>query len=427
MIEDYNFFYKLFKSLGFNEVASEYSNIFVYLLIILILAYLLDRIFKKVLTLLLTKIALRTKSKFDDLLSRNNTAKYLAHFIPLLFIYKMVFKVIRNIKETKLIKEDVAYWENVFNKSVKIYIIILGLLVVRSILSSLKDYLKTKPKFHDKPLDSYIQVIMIGLWGFGIFSFISVLFEIKETTFIATLGSISAIIILIFRDTILGFVASISVTVNDMVRIGDWITMDKFGTDGDVIEINLATVKVRNFDNTTTTIPTYSLISDSFRNWRGMKNSDGRRIKRHIRIRQSSVKFLSKGDIDHLKSIDLINQYLTDKLSEINKNTPHPPHNDNQPTKINNLNLTNLGVFRKYIINYIKTHSAINKEMTLMVRQLQPDQHGIPLEVYCFSKDKIWENYEYIMADIFDHILAAISYFDLETFELDFLKNQTPN
>lgn len=287
--------------------------------------------------------------------------------------------------------------------------------ITRNIFNALKDYLKQQPRFSDKPIDSYIQVIMLFLWILGITSFILIIFNTNKTTLLTTFGSISALIILVFRDTILGFVASISVSVNDMVRIGDWITMEKFGADGDVIEINLATVKVRNFDNTTTTIPTYSLISDSFRNWRGMLNSDGRRIKRHILIKSNSVKFIEPEEIEKYKKIQHISSYITHRQSDINKY--NQTNSIDKSIIVNGRNLTNLGLFRKYINQYIINHPGINKDMLIMVRYLQATENGIPLEIYCFSKDKEWQNYEHIMADIFDHTIASVPYFDLQIFE----------
>jgi miniconductance mechanosensitive channel len=214
----------------------------------------------------------------------------------------------------------------------------------------------------------------------------------------------------------LGFVASVQVAINDMVRIGDWITMDKFGADGDVIEINLATVKVRNFDNTTTTIPTYSLSSDSFHNWRGMLNSEGRRIKRHILIKASSIRFIENAELADFKKIQLISDYIDSRKVEIDHyNTTHKI---DKSISINGRNLTNLGLFRKYITQYLYQHPSLNKEMLMLCRQLQATSQGIPLEVYAFSKDKQFQNYEYIMSDIFDHIIASVQYFDLEIYEL---------
>lgn len=356
-------------------------------------------------------IAKKTKTQFDDLLVSNKTAKYIAHLIPFLFIYKSV----------PIILEDYVYWELVFGKMVGIYIIILSLWIIRSVMKAFRDYLKEQPKFSDKPIDSYIQVIMIVLWIFGTGVIISKIFDITSNTLLASMGALSAIIILVFRDTILGFVASVQVSMNDMVRIGDWITFDKYGADGDVIEINLATVKVRNFDNTTTTIPTYSLISDSFRNWRGMLDSNGRRIKRYILIKGKSIRFLKEDELQKMKRIQLISDYIDTRQAEINRfNTSN---NIDKSLSINGRNITNFGLFRKYITSYLENYPGLNKEMILLCRQLQPTSQGIPLEIYTFSKDQRFEQYEYIMADIFDHIIASTVYFDLEIFELPTDKN----
>ena len=257
---------------------------------------------------------------------------------------------------------------------------------------------------------------MIFAWLAGVLFAIAYISGIEVKTFLTGLGAVSAVIILIFKDTIMGFVASIQVSINDMVRIGDWVTFEKFGADGDVIEINLATVKVQNFDMTITTIPTYALISDSFKNWRGMQKSGGRRIKRSIFVNMSSIKYLSDEHVEELKKIQLITEYLNTKQTELN--SFNKDHNINKELLLNGRNLTNIGVFRKYIDTYINKHSAINKDMFIMTRHLQPTTQGLPIEIYAFSRDKRWENYEYIMADIFDHILAAVPYFDLEVFEL---------
>ena len=201
-----------------------------------------------------------------------------------------------------------------------------------------------------------------------------------------------------------------------MVRIGDWITFERYGADGDVIEINLATVKVQNFDKTITTIPTYSLISDSFKNWRGMVNSEGRRIKRALYIKLESIHYLNDSQVEKLQEIDLISDYLKAQQKKIS--THNKENNINKKLQINGRNLTNLGVFRKYIETYVGKHSAINQDMMIMARQLAPTTQGIPIEIYAFSSDKRWQNYEYIMADIFDHLIASVSYFDIELFEL---------
>lgn len=388
------------------DTFAAYSSLIVNIIILSFISYWIYVIFRMVLVTLMVVIAKKTKTRFDDLLVSNKTAKYISHLIPLLFIYKSV----------PVILDAYVYWETIFGKLVWVYIISLILWIIRTIFNALRDHLKLIPKYSDIPIDSYIQVIMIFLWMVGTFVIVSELFNVKPNTMFATFGAISAVVLLIFRDTILGFVASVQVSLNDMVRIGDWITFDKFGADGDVIEINLATVKVRNFDNTTTTIPTYSMISDSFRNWRGMLNSDGRRIKRYINVKAKSIRFLNESELEDMKKIQLLANYIEDRQKEINKYNDSNAVDKSIP--INGRNMTNFGLFRKYITVYLQHHPALNKEMLLLCRQLQPTQFGIPLEIYTFTSDKRFENYEYIMADIFDHIFASVGYFDLEIFEL---------
>lgn len=398
--------YGLLKSWHVNETFATYFSLLFDLVLLYLLAYAIYFGFRFILVRLMIIVARRTKTRFDDLLVSNKTAKYIAYLIPLLFIYRSVPIIFRNFD----------YWEPIFGKLIKMYIVLLVLWIIRSIFNALRDYLKLIPRYSDKPIDSYIQVIMIVLWTFGITAIFLSLFNISVQALLGTFGAISAIVILIFRDTILGFVASIQVSVNDMVRIGDWITMDKFGADGDVIEINLATVKVRNFDNTTTTIPTYSLISDSFRNWRGMLGSDGRRIKRHILIKASSIHFLKEEDLTELRKIHLVSSYIDQRQTDINKFNSN--RNIDKSLLINGRNMTNFGLFRKYITQYLQNYPGLNKDMLLLCRQLQPTPNGIPLEIYTFSSDKRFENYEYIMADIFDHIFASVGYFGLVIYEM---------
>lgn len=402
----FGFAYRMLKHWDLNESFAAYFSLAINLIVLWLLSYIIYLIFRFVLVTTMAIVAKKTKTKFDDLLVSNKTAKYIAHLIPLLFIYKSV----------PIILKHFIYWDNIFGKLIGIYIVILVLWITRTVFNALKDYLKQIPRYSDKPIDSYIQVIMIVLWTFGLIAIILYLFDVSIGTLIGTFGAISAIILLIFRDTILGFVASIQVSVNDMVRIGDWITMEKFGADGDVIEINLATVKVRNFDNTTTTIPTYSLISDSFRNWRGMLGSDGRRIKRYILIKPSCIRFLKEEEIENLKKIQLLAPYIEQKKLEIEKF--NMLNKIDKSMLLNGRNLTNFGLYRKYITQYLTNYPGINKDMNLLCRQLQPTQHGIPLEIYAFSNDKRFINYEYIISDIFDHIFASVRYFDLELVEM---------
>ena len=400
----FSFLYPVFRDWGMSRSVSTYVSLFFNTILLCVLAYWLYVVFRFVLVTILAIVAQRTKTKFDDLLVSNKTAKYIAYLFPLFFVFRSV----------PVILDKFEYWENIFGKTVATYIILLILWIIRTIFNSLRDYLKLIPRYSDKPIDSFIQVIMIVLWMFGIALIISKLFDIDQKELLTILGAVSAVIILIFRDTILGFVASVQVAINDMVRIGDWITMDRYGADGDVIEINLATVKVRNFDNTTTTIPTYSLSSDSFQNWRGMLNSDGRRIKRHIIIKANSIRFLEDQELLDLKKIDLLTSYINLRKSEIDNY--NLGNKIDKTLAINGRNLTNLGLFRKYITQYLQQYPGLNKEMLMLCRQLQPTPYGIPLEIYAFSKDKRFENYEYIQSDIFDHIIASVSYFGLEIF-----------
>jgi miniconductance mechanosensitive channel len=402
----FGFLYPIFRKWGLGYNFASYLSLIFNIVILCLVAYSIYVVFRLVLVTVMIFIARKTKTQFDDLLVTNKTAKYIAHLIPLLFIYKAV----------PIILDRYEYWESVFGKLVGIYIVFLILWIIRTIFNALRDYLKLKPRYSDKPIDSFIQVIMIVLWMVGVTIIISRLFEINQTDILTTFGAISALIILIFRDIILGFVASIQVSVNDMIRIGDWVTMDKFGADGDVIEINLTTVKVRNFDNTTTTIPTYSLSSDSFQNWRGMLNSDGRRIKRHVLIKTSSIRFLEDVELSKLKNIALISDYIDSQKRDIDAFNATNSINKSMP--INGRNLTNLGLFRKYITQYLHNHPALNQEMIVMCRQLQSTSQGVPIEIYAFSSDKRWENYEYVMSDVFDHVFSSVKYFDLEVYEL---------
>ncbi|WP_298485999.1 mechanosensitive ion channel domain-containing protein [uncultured Maribacter sp.] len=398
--------YNELQNIGVSEVWAKYLNMLILVVALTLILLLVDFITKKIIINAFGKLISKSKTQFDDFLVRNKTPRNIAHIAPILIAYETIPHIFR----------DFPKLENILFKVIEVFGIVLFLWIVRSLLNTLKDFFKTLPNLKDKPIDSYIQVFMIFSWGIGILFAFSIITGMELWKFLTALGTASAIIILVFRDTILGFVASIQVSINDMVRIGDWITFEKYGADGDVIEINLSTVKVQNFDKTITTIPTYALISDSFRNWRGMTNAQGRRIKRSLILKQESIHFLNENELEALKSISLLTPYLSSKDEDIK--------NYNQQNKIdksvliNGRNLTNIGVFRKYVDLYLNNHSGINKEMMIMARQLAPTSQGLPIEIYAFSSDKRWENYEYIMADIFDHLLAAIPYFNLEGFEL---------
>lgn len=382
-----------------------FLNVIVNSIILLAGVKLVDVVFRKFIVEAFKAFSNKTKTTFDDYLVKSNFPRFVAHILPLVILWNFI----------PIIFIEFPWITNLLLVVVQIFSVILFIYIFRSILRSTRKFLEESERFKDKPMESYVQVMMIFAWGVGIFWTVQLLtgFSVVSLT---TLGAASAVILLIFKDTILGFVASIQVSVNDIVRIGDWITFSKYGADGYVTEINLATVRVQNFDNTFTTIPTYSLIADSFQNWRGMQESDGRRIKRAIFIKQSSIKFLSAEDVERLKQIQLIKPYLEHRQKEVDKF--NEKNDADKQLLINGRNQTNLGVFRFYTDAFLNENSAINKDLFLMVRHLAPTDKGIPVEIFCYSKDKSWVNYEHIQADIFDHLLAAIPYFDLEIFEL---------
>ncbi|PNQ73061.1 mechanosensitive ion channel protein MscS [Hanstruepera neustonica] len=400
-------FYDYLISIDVNADTAKYLNLLVLLIGLFVIIFITDFVTRKLLINAFSKFSEKSKTHFDDLLVNHKAPRNIAHIVPLILTIKLF----------PFVFYDFPHFESYIVTILKVYGIILTVWIIRSILKTFESYFKTLPRLKDKPIDSYIQVVMLFVWIIAIASCLAVVINLSFIKFFTTLGAASAILLLIFKDTILGFVASIQVAVNDSVRIGDWITMEKYGADGDVIEINLSTVQVQNFDMTITHIPTFALITDSFKNWRGMQSSGGRRIKRSIILKAKSVKYLTKKDIENFKNIQLITDYLNTRQNDID-NYNNANHIDKK-TLINGRNLTNIGVFRKYLQSYIENHSAINKDMFIMVRQLAPTPQGLPLEIYCFSSDKRWENYEYIMSDIFDHAIAAVPYFDLEIYELN--------
>jgi len=401
------FFYDMFVAADVSTGIAKYLNMLCLLVLLTIIIFITDFIARKLLVNAFIKFSQKSKSNFDNLLVNHKAPRNIAHLVPLFLIIELF----------PVVFYDFPQFEKYIIIMMKVYAIILTVWIIRSILKTFEAYFKTLPRLKDKPIDSYIQVVMLFVWITAIASCLAVVINLSFFKFFTTLGAASAILLLIFKDTILGFVASIQVAINDTVRIGDWITMEKYGADGDVIEINLSTIQIQNFDMTITNIPTYALISDSFKNWRGMQASGGRRIKRSILLKATSIYYLTDEKIEKLKSIELITKYLNTKQADLKKY--HKSKNIDKSLLINGLNLTNIGVFRKYMQTYIENHSGINKDMFIMVRQLEPTPKGLPLEIYCFSSDKRWENYEYIMSDIFDHALAAVSYFDLEIYELN--------
>ena len=376
--------------------------------ILISISFLLAMVSKLAISSFLKKLSKRTKTHLDDYLLSSKFPLYFSRLVPFFFLLSIVpFWII-----------DSTYTTSIILKLLNIYGVIVTIWIFRSILQTIRAFILTLDSFKDKPIDSYIQVFMLLIWAIGIIVIFSIITGKEVGYFLTAMGALSAVLLLVFKDTILGFVASIQIAANDLVRIGDWVTMEKYGADGDVIEINLSTVKIQNFDKTITTIPTYNLISDSFKNWRGMAESAGRRIKRSILISTPSIRFLRNDELEKLQDIERISTYISERNSEIDQ--------DNQATKsdkslaINGRNMTNLGVYRQYVENYLKTHPKISDKLTVMCRQLPTNQFGAtPLEVYAFSIDKDWIAYEHLTADIFDHVLAALNYFDLDSFELN--------
>jgi miniconductance mechanosensitive channel len=398
---------ELFSDRGLSEFWANSFALILLLILFLVLGRIIFWITRKVIAGFFIRFARSTASKFDDILIQNKVPKILS-YLPVLFLY---YETIPTLF-TDISQDFAAFVQNI----TEALLIVLIIALIRAVLKSVNDYLKTLASFKDKPLDSYLQVFMIFLWFVGGILILSVLTGRDIGSFLTTLGALSAVLLFVFKDTILGFVASVQITVNDTVRIGDWISMPNSNADGDVIAISLSTVQVQNFDKTITSIPTYKLISDSFINWRGMSESPGRRIKKSLLIKTTSIRFLEADEIADLKKIDRIAPFISQREKEID--AANSSKKTDKSLLINGRNFTNLGLFRQYTQVYLQSHDQINQNMTVMCRQLAPTAQGIPLEIYAFSKDKVWTNYEHISSDIFDHLLASISFFDLECFEL---------
>ena len=401
-----NLFYDILVGLEIPAFYALIINMILVGLLIIVGVLLLNYISKTFVRNLLEKISINSKNNFDNFLVENNIHIHLSRLVPFVFLYWII----------PLWLEEYTDLLSYSKLVLELYFIFLIVWIIRSFFNASKKFLKTLDSFKDKPIDSFVQVAMILVWFTAIIFIFSILTGKEVSTFLTAMGALSAVILLIFKDTILGFVASIQLSSNDLIRIGDWITMKQFGADGDVIEINLSSVKVQNFDKTITTIPTYKLISDSFKNWRGMSDSKGRRIKRALLIKGSSIRFMTDKDLLELEEISLIKDYIKNIKLEIKEHNSKLDIVDR--LKVNGRNLTNIGLFRKYTENYLQNNNNISKEMTIMCRQLTPTSQGVPLEIYAFITDKEWKNYENIVSDLFDHLLASLESFDLELFEL---------
>lgn len=347
----------------------------------------------------------RSATTWDDHLVSNKVFRAVAYLLPLTFM-EYFFSIVFYQYPT---------WNSFANRVLDVLIIVVILVSINRFLNALRDIVKEKDAYRDKPIQSYFQISKIVTTGIFVILILARVTNQSPLFFLTSLGAMTAILVLVFKDTILGFVGSIQLAANDMIRIGDWVTMDKYGADGYVTEINLATVKVQNFDKTITTIPTYAFISDSFINWRGMQESDGRRIKRSLFIQIDTIHFASDELLAKLSGIEVLKDYVRSTQEDIIAYNER--HGFGDDDFINARRQTNIGLFRMYVEKYLLHHPEINQAMPLLSRQLAPTPNGVPLEIYCFTKDKDWHNYERITGDIFDHLFATVKAFELELFE----------
>ncbi|MBN2128314.1 MAG: mechanosensitive ion channel [Sedimentisphaerales bacterium] len=390
---------------GLTDTAAEVAARVIAFLLMILAAYVANFIAKKLLLRAIRKLVERTKTVWDDMLVKRKVFNRLSHLAPALVIYAMAPFVGEGSEKAIATIQRIAM----------VYMAGVGLLVLDAFLSAVIDIYRTFEAAHKRPIRGFVQAAKIILYVLGIIIVVSIIMGKSPGLFLGGLGAMTAVLMLIFKDSILGLVAGIQLSTNQMLHIGDWIEMPKYGADGDVIDITLTTVKVQNWDKTITTIPTYALISDYFKNWRGMSESGGRRIKRSIQIDMTSVKFCTAEMLERFKRIKYINEYIDRKLQEINEH--NTAEGIDEGDLVNGRHLTNIGTFRAYVAAYLRHHPKVHQGMTFLVRHLQPTAEGLPVQIYIFSNDQVWANYEAIQADIFDHILAVIPEFDLRVYQ----------
>ncbi len=390
---------------GFSDFWTKAIHISSSIFIVVLVSILTNYIVKKIIIQVIKQLVKHSRNTWDDVFLEKKVFDKLSHYAPALVIhYSAQYIFLTNVKMVEFV-QTCTY----------IYMIVVTLSVIKLFLDAVNDIYMQSPSSKNKPIKGYLQLVNIIIIVNALIIIYSLVSGNDIKGIVAGLGAMAAVLILVFRDTILGFVASIQLSSNNMVKIGDWISMPSKGADGTILEITLHTVKVQNWDKTISTIPTYALVSESFFNWKGMEESGGRRIKRSINIDMRSVHFCSPELLDKLHRIQYLSEYIqlkTKELDEYNKG-----NNIDETLKVNGRRLTNLGVFRKYLECYLHNNPKIHKEMTFLVRQLQPSEKGIPIEIYVFSNDQEWASYESIQADIFDHILAIIPEFELEVFQ----------
>ncbi len=398
-------FTKFLESLGASEdIASIIFQALAYISLLL-LSFVAYKLAVILLRKLIIPLTARTKSHLDNLLLKNRFFIRIAFLVPASIIYY-------TLESDLFIHAGLAEF---VKKLVTIFFYVITVLIFDSLLSTIDDYYN---RFHiakDHPIGGIIQVLKIIVYILGLLGIIGFLFDKDISSIFIGLGTLSAVLMLIFRDPILGFVGGLQLIFNKMIAIGDWINMPKYGADGNVLEITLTTVKVQNFDKTIVTVPTYSLISGSFQNWRGMEESGGRRIKRAINIDMDSVKFCTKKMLDRFKEIDVLKEYINKTEKEIDGF--NAAEKINLSVMVNGRRQTNLGVFRAYLKAYLRKRADIHNDMTFLVRHLDPTEKGIPIQIYVFTTTVDWAEYEDIQANIFDHVLAIVPEFELRVFQ----------
>jgi miniconductance mechanosensitive channel len=355
-----------------------------------------------------TKLVKLTKNSWDDQLMCSSVFKWLSMLVPVALLWHFSPDVFEKSSKVGILGSGIRVMSEVF-------IVLLSLMVVNSILNVIERIYQSYEVSRELPIKSFFQVIKIILTMLGIIFIIATVIGKSPLLLFSGLGAMTAILILVFKDSILGFVAGIQLSANRLVARGDWIEMPKFGADGEVLEVALTTVKVRNWDKTITTIPTYSMIADSFKSWRGMSQSGVRRIKRSLLLDMGTIKFLDHEMLERLKKVSLLEDYLKQKELDIGQwNDEREVSKDDL---INARAMTNIGTFRAYVNEYLKCHPNLSKADTVLVRLLQPSEHGLPLEVYVFTNDNNWIEYERIQSDIFDHLFAVLAVFGLRVFQ----------
>ncbi len=367
---------------------------------IIIISYLMYLITRHVILKSISHFFKKTSTDIDDILIEKGVFSRLSYLVPLIFIYNL---------------KDLLPGYEIVDRVLVSLIALIFISSLNAFVNALSN-IYSKSRYSDRfNIKSYIQILKLFINIFGVIIIIALLTGKSPVYFLSGIGALTAVLMLVFKDTILSLVSSIQISSNDLFKVGDWVEAPQFGADGDVIDIALHSVKIQNWDKTISIIPTNKLIDSSFKNWRGMSESGGRRIKRSIKIDMSSIKFCNDSMIEKFKKFKVISDYMSRKLSEVEKH--NLDNNINEEGLINGRSLTNVGTFRAYVEGYLRNHSSIHDEMTFLVRQLSPSVDGLPIEIYVFSSDTNWVSYEAIQSDIFDHLLAILPEFDLRVFQ----------